>query len=347
MYFKIFLFLLLLGFDPAFGESTAADDALQTRFLAEAPKAWEQYLERIKNVNLEAHLTFRKRNIGGIAKSDATLFYEIKLTDGRMLDVRLESKNDVYTNRPANHPQSESSQSGSVDCVTPGYAYSLRKEDSQAWRILRLLDRSDELKQFIERDALGMSRFALLVDSELAPALIADKDFTIDKAEMVPDKSRAVCRITFRRPRGTEMRGVVGGFVDFDCDHYWLILRYAVRDKDSLEDKIGKNTVSNENTFRDEVNGERLPLLKRNVITYSYTDGRPLDATTTGEFTKFELREVPATEFDMANFGVHTSLASSLSTFWRAVLYAANGIVFLAVAVWLYRRYQNARRAAA
>jgi hypothetical protein len=55
---------------------------------------------------------------------------------------------------------------------------------------------------------------------------------------------------------------------------------------------------------------------------------------------------VPAAEFEIANFGVHTSLASSLSTFWRAVLYAANGIVFLAVAVWLYRRYRGSRGAA-
>ncbi|HZZ73162.1 MAG TPA: hypothetical protein VFE24_12980 [Pirellulales bacterium] len=225
--------------------------------------------------------------------------------------------------------------------------YSLLRSDTGPWQIFYTGTDSAPVLGALEQDAILPSRLGLWFLSAFAPRFFKDNDTTIEDASARSEEGQETIRISFRhRVPEDEKPGIFRGWVEFRPAQSWLISKYVVYAKDFPNDQVGGKAVAGHRSFRDT--GET-PRYVMNFDSMEFGNGKGVmnGSTLMTEYTKFELREVPAAEFDMANFGVHTSLASSLSTFWRAVLYAANGIVFLAVAVWLYRRYQNARQAAA
>ncbi|HZZ73164.1 MAG TPA: hypothetical protein VFE24_12990 [Pirellulales bacterium] len=318
------------------------------RLINEAPAAWKTYTEAIKDFDVEFHSATYLKDFNDILSRDSTIVSNMKATGRRKIDIRSERQTTTYRGSPTT-PRSNSPEIddfGSVDCATPDLCYSLRTTGKESWHVLFVGANSEAVERYLASDDISKRNF--YISSENVADLLGDKTLIIDNAESRAADPVSSVRMTFHRniAKGSKAQ-IFGGWIDFVPDWNWIVLAYRVRRKQAADDSEGRMIDEVRYTYRAPTRDSPVALPQSESLTYHYTDGRPFDGGGKIEYTKFELREVPAAEFDMANFGVHTSLASSLSTFWRAVLYAANGIVFLAVAVWLYRRYQNARRAAA
>ncbi|HZZ73163.1 MAG TPA: hypothetical protein VFE24_12985 [Pirellulales bacterium] len=318
------------------------DNSIKVRFLSEAPAAWSQYVAAVSNYELKCQSVSLLSNSSDYATRKETVESEYKWSREYKLDVKKTTSETKYKDK---RPPTVESW-GRAYCVTPAISYFLRSENGAPWSIQYAGADASQIVGYLELDEV--QRRVLCVSTEMASDLVKDPTFVVASAEERDQDGVPAVRITFHHqiPKEKEF-GVFGGSIDFAPAWNWVILAYRVRCKENRSDQQGKRTDEMRQHFRPPDSGCPVPLIQSDEFKTTFNDGRPVEYTETTEYTKFELREVPAAEFDMATFGVHTSLASSLSTFWRAVLYAANGIVFLAVAVWLCRRYQKAWRGTA
>lgn len=162
--------------------------------------------------------------------------------------------------------------------------------------------------------------------------------FEIQKCEARIENGQECVRVYFRyrSPKG-KYSGTLGGWVDLIPEWYWVVRKFSILAKVSLDDENGGQQLNGTCEYSHDASGG-VPLIKRRVWTAT-TTGDTGQTKYTVDFTKFVLGKLPNSDFEPSAFGVRTAIAvHGMSLLRRLMLMATVAIILGLAAVILFKK---------
>lgn len=303
-----------IAWHPAAGGQTS----LRDRFADEAPRAWAEGERLSRDLDVDLTTTTHSR-------TEAKQW-----TERRRIVVK--SQGDMILEETTSWREGDGSAKAKVNAVNDRQSFVLRRDDDAPWTVGYVGPTDDQATQ-LALDRRG--RVYLLWPWRIAnwslPTMYASPGFRVENVEPVQDGHNVLAKLFFSyTPQNAKDPIYVRrGWVLLDPARRWSVKSCEAQ----LHSPNGDNatmTVSTE--YRDS--GDALP--QRATFAIEHAGGRQA-ATESHEFTKYEHRAIPKSEFTMAAYGVKTGLESPDSgVMW--ILLLAIGVILLLAGIVVYRR---------
>lgn len=304
-----------------------ADDSLVRRFETEAPQSWQEYLDRVSQ--LQFNVSARIDVVSG--------------------DVALSNYTAEYLQRGASARSVLRSEDGKVvvAAVNPRYYFRLsRASERAAWQIDDFgpsssgNEESSYIRNSVRKNAADAIRAMTPDRGPLLSELMHEGTFTVKRATLESGSEENLVRVEFSympTPENLTKRILRSGWVLLDADNHWIIRRfeYLLEWPDGTK---GKET--GEYVYADEpVNGVPVPhRILRHTEAHESGTGQPVEYDIHYTFDSWREEEVPEREFTLAAFGLpEPGLGSDRGRpiwYWLILGSAA----FFLLAILLYRR---------
>jgi hypothetical protein len=281
------------------GEVRPQDNApWQERFRKEAPRRWQEYLERGKRLQGSRLSTGTRNDQEG--KVYARSRVELKQNENCALAL---TQNLLGEN-----------QTGELNAVNSRYGFRLRRSaPDKPWAIagqdlnledgygLALISPNEAVRNWV-----GSHLFIDGVAHAYLPDAIKDPDFSVRSAAPVVRDRRTLVRVEFSarpkpwttrgHPNNTDWMPLRGGWIVFDPERYWVVRECHLQLQ--FGPGAGGSAVSMDGKFEYKEGREGFPIAKRAVRRWSngtqYTE----------EFDLVEREDVPESEFTLSAFGL-------------------------------------------
>lgn len=325
------------------GESRAQDAAAwKERFLTEAPRRWQDYLERGKCLQGTWHYTFANLAEEGKVYRRSRLEFKQHGSCALVIDQNLLGK----------------SQTGTLKSINSRYGFLLRRSaPDKPWVLIR--------HDLDLQDGWGLSHASPTVAAQnwvgihflvngtamtYLPDVIKDADFSVRSAAPLVRDGRTLVRVEFdARPKQWRARGdaeatgwmpLREGWFLFDPERYWVLRECHAKQQEPEEDGT-TSTVGAKLDYKEGRNG--FPILTRIVRRSDGTlQGKLMQMEHKAEFDLYEQDDVPESEFTLSAFGIPEPVELRASQKRRWYLWAAGAgilsIILGMVFQWRRRR---------
>jgi len=298
---------------------------LRAQFEARARTAWSKIVELSRKSDVElVEKQFRKDRVDEYhwttKFADANVCYSIG-----------------YVNVPSfgGHRSGE----GTVTCCNSRYGFELaRTAKIRPWTVNYVgSDVGQVSEKALQEGAVLLPQFGLFVWMFFLPDLIEQDGFTVLGVEAVdrPTGRLAAVRFENKRPKDEIIFWIQGGTLVLNPQRMWAIEEY---DLDVVFQQTGEARWW---SLRTEFapSPVQFPVVRKSLMRQGPKDG-PEDFQQSWEFPRFELRNVPESEFELGAFGLPELVAPTTGR-RKWVVFVSGGVVCIAVAIWLYRRRKS------
>jgi hypothetical protein len=324
LYSPFFAFALILL--PA-----QAELSLEERFRTEAPRAWQEYIERMQKFQGPITVSF-----SGGAKRRVL----IKQRPGCALFLLEEIVGGTNTDRTE-----------TCQVINPRYGFTLKRPNpNRQWFVsqMELRDQSSQLQAPTENldffDELVYSPVTFLAIHYIWKDLPQQPGFIVKSAAPEKKEGKPYIKVTFQfkpevqHPRNPRAKG----WVLFDPNLYWIIREY---DTDLFfwdKQKSKEIQVRKYGSFEYEENRDGFPVVKRRTFNAQNVQRDQEPVKTVWEY-KLEEKEPPESDFYLSAFGLPEPSQIKNRTPWYLWLMLA-GLLCLGIAAffrWKARRAES------
>jgi hypothetical protein len=296
----------------------ASGDSLRNRFTEEAPIAWKEAANALKDLELEVADSVHNRSTEG------------DLWHRRKIVVKVRDAMALY--EMGDWDSGNHLTRGRVHAINKQGSFTLRREEDLPWAVGFMAPGRDKI---IARstDNAGQSyvSWPWRVGGTHVPELCGATGFHLADVSEVAAEGKTFARIAFSYDRPDEQIRTRDGWIDLDPNAAWSVARCDVR----LESKNDAARLVLENAYAP--GSDVVPL--RSVVKIIHDNAV---SEHTVEFTKYDRHVVPEADFTMAAYGIDMPIGMKPQPRRALPLVLALSIVFLAAGIVFLRRSRGA-----
>ena len=322
----------------AAGAAVADDAALRARFLAEAPTAWSTIIELSKRADVEVIVRTHELGYGDVEMS---------------MESRMSGENFLFEAKwIKKEPPDKSFRVGreEVECVNSKYGFSIMKTSPDApWQIQSINNERVRMAEYLltKVGVGGNSLIALCVRGEFLPDWFREKGFRVKGVEPARRAAGELVAVHFetdRRPPAKEgvrsnTHWYKSGVLYLNPERLWAIEEFEVQAEFLQKGGTNPQTYTGKSEFGPSADKYPIVLRSKLIGIWGATNEPPF--VQDWEFTRFELHDIPESEFRLSAFGFPEVGAPTLLPtlrLWMALV----GLGILCIVIALFIRVRSA-----
>ncbi|MBI3837624.1 MAG: hypothetical protein HY288_06790 [Planctomycetia bacterium] len=315
--------------------TSANDAALRARFLDEAPKAWSKIIELSKHADVEVidrrHYFEEQEEMEVSSKS--RISGDNFLSEAK--SIKVEPPRDSF-----NAGQEQ------VECVNSKYGFAIRKTRPDGpWQIQSLSNDLEDIKGWLLRK-VGVTvnpLFAVYVRDKFLPDWIRDPGFKVTGVESAHRASGELVVVHFETDRPPAAKKdqkpishwMRSGDLFLNPERLWAIEEYQIQAVWLPKEQA--QTYTRKSEFGPSAEG--YPIMRRSKDTGAWGTTKQPKFARDWDFTRFEIHNIPESEFRLPAFGLPELGPPSLfvqGRLWMALV--GLGILCIVIAILIRQR---------
>lgn len=293
----------------------SADQQLERRFYAEAPRAWEQMRELYEHA--EGDVTDVLTPLAGYPQDGQFYGHSAKHT------FKTAGNNALHTTQDGDHT--------SVDVLNDEYGFRIHREHPASPWVVEHLGSKKKIQDRLENTGQVLT-MGFNLNLQTLPWTIAQKGFKIVGIKEMPGTALVQLTFTSTDVFRDDYR-VLGGRIVLDPGHSWRVIEYDLDIQLEVKGKV-KGKVE----YNAEAAGSCFP----SSVTQDFEFSNGIRKQRVFSYTQYNSATVPDREFRMTAFGLAEPVIGKPPFNYGMLAVNTAAIVALAIGIYLRRKRKSA-----